>query len=150
TIRMLGPADGVVLQNVAPEVFDFAVDPRWSAEFLADPRHHLAVAIDDESGQVVGMASGLHYVHPDKAPELWIDEVAVAPTHQNQGAGRRMLAALLAHAKTLGCTEAWVLTNYGNTAARRMYAAAGGAEDEEAPLIITFPLKDGGEAAQGQ
>jgi hypothetical protein len=27
---------------------------------------------------VVGFASAVHYVHPDKAPELWINEVGVA------------------------------------------------------------------------
>ena len=143
TIRILGPDDGVVLQNVATDVFDNPVDARWSAEFLADPRHHLAVAIDDESGQVVGMASGVHYVHPDKPPELWVNEVGVAPPYQGRGVGRRMLAALLAHARTLGCREAWVLTSYGNTAARHMYAGAGGVEENEAPLMITFALANG-------
>src|SRR5215467_14058951 len=123
TVRILGPADGQVLQNVAPEVFDYPVDARWSAEFLTDPRHHLAVAIDDENGQVVGMASGVHYVHPDKAPELWVNEVGVAPTHQNRGVGRQMLTALLEHARSLGCRQAWVLTSYDNTPARHMYAA---------------------------
>lgn len=64
TIRILGPADAAVLDRVAPQVFDNAVDPRRAAEFLADPRHHLAVALDADV--VVGMASGVHYVHPDK------------------------------------------------------------------------------------
>jgi GNAT superfamily N-acetyltransferase len=138
TFRVLEPTDGAVLEQVAPGVFDGPVDVRWSAEFLADSRHHLAVAI--ESGQVVGMASGVHYVHPDKPPELWVNEVAVAPTHQGHGVGRQVLLALLAHARSLGCREAWVLTSYDNAAARRMYAAAGGAEEQEAPLMITFDL----------
>jgi ribosomal protein S18 acetylase RimI-like enzyme len=142
SIRVLGPADAAALQNVASDVFDYLVDARWSAEFLADPRHHLAVAIDDESGQVVGMASGVHYVHPDKPPELWVNEVGVAPSHQGQGIGRRVLAALLAHGRTLGCGEAWVLTSPDNTAARRMYAAAGGVEDSEPSVMITFALAD--------
>ena len=145
TVRILGPADGTVLRSVAVDVFDYPVDARWSAEFLADPRHHLAVAIDDESGQVVGMASGVHYVHPDKPPELWVNEVGVAPTHQGHGIGRRVLAALLAHGRTLGCQEAWLLTEYSNSAARRMYAAVGGVEESEPPLMITFALDDDSE-----
>jgi GNAT superfamily N-acetyltransferase len=147
TIRVVGPTDGAFLQRVAPGVFDGPVDARWSAEFLADPRHHLAIAIDDEieDGQVVGMASALHYVHPDKPPELWVNEVAVAPTHQGRGIGRQVMKALLAHARALGCREAWVLTSYGNAAARRMYAAAGGFEEQEAPLMITFDLAGGGD-----
>ena len=50
--------------KVAPGVFDNAIDPRWTAEFLSDPQHHFAVAIDE--GRVVGTASAVHYVH--KAP----------------------------------------------------------------------------------
>lgn len=55
-IRLLGPDDAGVLERVAEDVFDGPVDPRWTAEFLADARHELAVALDD--GVVVGMASG--------------------------------------------------------------------------------------------
>lgn len=139
-IRILGPADSAVLQNVAPDVFDNPIDARWSAEFLSDPRHHLAVAIDD--GQVVGMASAVHYVHPDKQPELWVNEVGVAPTHQGRGLGKQVLAALLAHGRTVGCEEAWVLTTESNTAARRLYAAVGGAEESETPVMVTFSLAE--------
>ena len=32
-IRLLGPGDASVLDNVAPSVFDNAIDPRWTAEF---------------------------------------------------------------------------------------------------------------------
>ena len=136
-IRLLGPSDAALLQNVADDVFDYPIDQRWTAEFLADPRHHLAVAIDD--GQVVGMASGVHYVHPDKAPELWVNEVGVALTHQGRGLGRRILAALLAQGRALGCGEAWLLTDAENAAARRMYAAAGGVEARN-QVMITFDL----------
>ena len=139
---MLGPNDGSVLENIAPEVFDYAIDPRLAAEFLADPRHHLAVALD--RGTVVGMASGVHYVHPDKQPELWINEVGVAPTHQGRGVGRGVVRALCDHGRALGCTEAWVLTDPENTAARRMYAAAGG---EESPLQVMVTFRLGGSAA---
>jgi GNAT superfamily N-acetyltransferase len=142
TIRLLGPGDGAVLLHVAPDVFDRPVDPRWSAEFLADPRHHLAVAID--GGQVVGMATALHYVHPDKPPELWINEVGVATTHQGRGVATRILHALFAHARTLGCVEAWVLTEEANTAARRLYAGVGGMEAADRPVMFTFPLSASG------
>ena len=48
TIRMLGPDDASVLDRVAPDVFNDDVDPRWTAEFFGDTRHHLAVALDGE------------------------------------------------------------------------------------------------------
>ena len=136
TIRILGPSDAAVLNDVAPDVFDNAIDPRWSAAFFADPRHHLAVALIDE--QVVGMASAVHYVHPDKPPELWINEVGVSSLHRRRGIGKRLMAALLAHGRTLGCTEAWLGTESGNVAARRLYAAAGG--EEEPMVYVTFRI----------
>ena len=140
-VRILGADDGAVLARVAPEVFDNPVDARWSAEFLADARHHLAIAIDD--GTVVGMASAVHYVHPDKPPELWINEVGVAPTHQGRGIAKRLLQALFARGRELGCAEAWVLTESENTAARRLYAAAGG--EESAAVMVSFHLLPSGE-----
>lgn len=137
-VRILGRGDAGVLARVAPEVFDEPVDDRWTAELLADARHHLAVALED--GVVVGMASAVSYVNPDKPPELWINEVGVAPTHQGRGLGKRLLQALLARGRELGCGEAWVLTDHANTAARRLYSAAGGREAPEPALMVSFRL----------
>lgn len=76
-VRILGKGDESVLANVAPDVFDDPLDARATPEFLSDPRHQLADAIDD--GLVVGFASAMLYVHPDKPhPELWINEVGVS------------------------------------------------------------------------
>ena len=105
-VRLLGPGDAAVLDRVAEGVFDNPIDPRWRAEFFADPRHHLAVAIDGDP--VVGMASGVHYVHPDKPPELWVNEVGVAPAYRSRGIGRALLEALFQRGKELGCAEAWL------------------------------------------
>jgi GNAT superfamily N-acetyltransferase len=142
TIRVLGAGDAAVLDRVAADVFDNDVDARWAAEFFADPRHHLAVAVDD--GVVVGMASAVHYVHPDKPPELWVNEVGVAPSHRRQGVGRALLEALFARGRELGCREAWVLTDDANAAARGLYAAVGG---EETPVVmVSFRLTPSDEA----
>ena len=135
-IRVLGPDDGGVLANVASDVFDGPVETQWTSEFLNDERHHLVVALED--GCVVGMASAVHYVHPDKSPELWVNEVGVAEAYQGQGIGQKLLAALFAHGRKLGCTEAWVLTEETNTAGRRLYARAGGVES--AALMYSFSL----------
>jgi ribosomal protein S18 acetylase RimI-like enzyme len=137
-IRLLRPGDLPVLANVAPGVFDGPIDPRWSAETPADARHHLAVALSD--GQVVGMASGVHYVHPDKAPELWINEVGVAPAHQGQGVGRHLLRALLDRGREVGCAKGWVLTERANAAARHLYESVGGIESAEPPVMFSFRL----------
>lgn len=128
-VRLLGPGDEDVLRSVADEVFDNPIDPDFAQEFLEDPRHHLAVAI--EEGVVVGFASAVHYLHPDKAPQLWINEVGVAPTHRRLGLGKAVLEALFGVGRERRCTEAWVLTHRTNRAAMALYTSAGGAEEAD-------------------
>jgi ribosomal protein S18 acetylase RimI-like enzyme len=142
-IRLLGPDDADVLQHVADGVFDGLVDPRWTREFSADVRHHLIVALLADC--VVGMISAVDYVHPDKAPQLWINEVGVAPPHQRRGIGRQLLDAMLEHGRALGCTEAWLGTEEANTAARRLYESTGAAP--EAFVLYSFPLTGGSPSA---
>jgi aminoglycoside 6'-N-acetyltransferase I len=138
-IRVLGRADADVLGNVAADVFDDPLDPDATREFLNDSRHHIVVAID--AGIVVGFASAVHYVHPDKpSPELWINEVGVASSHQGRGLAKAMLQTLLAHARKLGCLEAWVLTDRANTAAMRLYQSTGAVEAPGETVMFEFPL----------
>jgi aminoglycoside 6'-N-acetyltransferase I len=84
------------------------------------------------------MASGVHYLHPDKAPQLFINEVAVTPTHAGQGLGRKLVTTLVEHGRTIGADEAWVLTSPTNEAAKRMYRAAGAISDEELSVMFTY------------
>ena len=137
-IRVLTPGDAAVLDHVADEVFDNPIDPRSTAEFLADPRHHICVAVED--GVVVGFASAVRYIHPDKQPELWINEVAVAPPLHRRGVGKAIMARLLVLARELGCVEAWVLTDEDNAPARALYRSAGG-EETPAGVMVTFKLE---------
>jgi len=136
-VRILTSGETAVLGRVAEGVFDNPVDPALAAEFLADPRHAICVAIED--GVVIGFASGVRYVHPDKPSEFWINEVGVAPAFRRRGAGKAVVAGLIAHAKAQGCREAWVLTDEDNVAARAMYRSAGGAETP-AGLMVTYVL----------
>jgi len=138
-IKLLGPNDFDYLSNVADSVFDDPIIPASAQEFLGDPRHRLVVAIDNDV--VVGFVSSVIYVHPDKtAPELWINEVGVAPTHQGQGVGKMLMQRTLEEAKRSGCSEAWVLTDRENRAAMALYKSAGGLEDVPDSTMFTFEL----------
>jgi ribosomal protein S18 acetylase RimI-like enzyme len=136
TIRKLGAGDCHVLADVADEVFDHRVDPALASEFLADARHHLVVACAGTT--VVGMATALHHVHPDKPTELWINEIGVAPPYRCRGIATRLLEALFAHGRSIGCREAWLGTDESNAAARRLYAKVRGRE--EAMVYVTFAI----------
>jgi aminoglycoside 6'-N-acetyltransferase I len=137
-IRLLCPRDGSVLERCAEDVFDKPISPTFAAEFLEDARHHVVVGLDE--GTVVGMATGVHYVHPDKPPQLFINEVGVASSHRGRGIGRRLVEKLVGRAAELGCTEAWVLTDPENAAARRLYESAGATTPPDDCIMYTFRL----------
>ena len=138
TIKVLSSSDLPLLMNAADGVFDNRVNEKYASEFLADPRHHIVVALSE--GVVIGFASAIHYIHPDKAPELWIDEVGVAPTYQNQGAGKAIMNELLSLGKQLGCGTAWVLTDRSNEAANKLYKAAGGQVADGDTVMYEFEV----------
>lgn len=141
-IRTLRRGDEAVLDRVAPDVFDDPLDARATAEFLGDPRHHLVVAIEEDV--VVGFISSVHYVHPDKPrPELWINEVGVAPPAQGRGIGKALLAAVLRLGREAGCAEAWVLTERSNAAAMHLYASLGGVADPGETVLFSYSLQPG-------
>ena len=136
--KILTAADEAAFGRVAPGVFDEPVDPALVRAFLAEPHHHIALAIED--GEIVGFVSAVDYIHPDKPRELWINEVGVAPAHHRRGIGRQVLDAMLKHAQKLGCREAWVLTDRDNKAAMRLYASAEGIERVPDTVMFTFHL----------
>lgn len=138
-IKLLGPSDLNILNNVAENVFDDPINSSSAQEFLTDPRHRLVVGLDNNV--VVGFVSAVLYVHPDKpAPELWVNEIGVAPTHQQRGIGKSLMRAILEEAKQCGCTEAWVLTERDNMPAMVLYKSAGGAQSSPDPTMFTFKL----------
>ena len=138
-IKLLGAKDAHSLNRLAEDVFDDPIVKSSARKFLNDPRHRLVVALDNNV--VVGFVSAVIYLHPDKpAPELWINEIGVAPTHQRQGIGKALLQAMLEEAKQSGCTEAWVLTERETAAAMTMYKSTGGIESVPDPTMFTFRL----------
>ena len=138
-VKILALSDLHLLITAADGVFDNPVDENLAREFLEDPRHHIAAALVE--GIVIGFASALHYIHPDKPPELWINEVGVAPTHQGKGIGKALMKELLLLAKQLGCVNAWVLTDKNNTAANGLYKSVGGRISEEETVMYGFETR---------
>ncbi len=142
TTKVLSSSDLSLLLNAADDVFDNPVDETLAREFLADPRHHIVVALVD--GVVIGFASAVHYIHPDKPPELWINEVGVASSHQGKGVGKAIMTEMLKLGKRLGCANAWVLTDKNNIAANGMYKSVGGRISEEETVMYEFSVVESG------
>lgn len=127
-IARLSSANSGLLANVAADVFDEPVQRRFLEAFLNDARHVMFVAV--EAGQVIGMGSAVEYFHPDKPPQLWINEVGVAPAFQRRGIGRALVDALVNEAKARGCVFAWLGTAHDNVSGQ---ACFGSVKDVSAP-----------------
>ncbi|MDR7223919.1 GNAT family N-acetyltransferase [Aminobacter aminovorans] len=118
-IRRLLPGDEYLLDIVAADVFDEAIDPARLKACLASPGHLLFVALDD--GQVVAQAAGMIHRHVDKPSELYVDEVGVSPAWQRRGIANLLMDALFAAGREAGCEEAWLGTEPDNLPARALY-----------------------------
>ena len=136
TINLVSKDDIEALILAGASLFDYNIKKDRLFEFLEDPRHHLIIA--KCKGEIVGMASGFHYVHPDKDPELFVNEVGVVEQYQGQGLGRALVKALVRHSRDIGCRAAWVITESSNVAAQKAYEAAGGKPENGKPIIYNF------------
>ena len=136
--RVLDASERHLLDKIAPDVFDGPIDYAQLEAFIADPRHFMILAVRGDT--VIGMLSAVEYLHPDKAPQMWINEVGVAPGHRRRGIGRRLVELMLNIARTRGCTGAWLGTEPDNTAARRCYDGVPNGKPAEAFLFYEWPL----------
>ncbi len=137
-IHTLDRTNSQLLNKVAADVFDREVQSQYLSAFLDDPRHDLCFAMDDDT--VIGIASAFEYFHPDKPPQLFVNEVGVAPTYRRQGIGRSLVEALLINAKERGCTYAWLGTDADNQSGQACFSSVPGASAPEKFLLYEWEL----------
>lgn len=124
TVKLLDFSDFDLLCSADTSVFDNPIQPERARAYLAHPDYNIALAVDGDN--VVGMASGLFYFHPDKPLELFVNEVGVAESYQRQGIATRLMEVLFDAARERGVTYAWVGTEGDNLPARALYVRSGG------------------------
>ncbi|MEO0939815.1 MAG: GNAT family N-acetyltransferase [Pseudomonadota bacterium] len=120
----------------AGHLFDGPPDAATTAEFLSDPRHHLFVA---PYGRPLGFLSALDYIHPDKPRAFWINELGVDARARRQGIATALILAAETHARSLGCTEIWVLAD-PTEEALGFYASLGWAREGSHIAMFTKAL----------
>lgn len=131
-IKHLTSGDEAILERVAIDVFDEAIDPDYLRSYLAEANHHMIVAIN--ANEVVGQIRAVVHKHPDRADELYIDNLGVTPTLQRQGIATKLLDAMLELGRSLGCEEAWLATESNNTQAKGFYESYKALEPE--PMVF--------------
>ena len=128
TLKRMQSGDEAAFQRVAPDVFDEAIHPDRLQDYLRTPGHMMVLAF--EGDVVVGQCAGVIHRHPDKATELYVDEVGTASTHLRMGIATLMMDELFAWGRELGCVEAWLGTETDNEAAKSLYRRYKPTEDE--------------------
>ncbi len=118
-IRNVGPEDTALFDRIAEGVFDEPVVPARLVAYLADPTNLMVVALN--AGEIVGQVAAVIHRHPDKPPELYLDEVGVGDAWLRRGIATRMMDVMLAEGRRQGCEECWVGTEPDNVAARALY-----------------------------
>lgn len=122
----LGPEDHDILLNVEEGLFDNPLTPAQVFQFLAQGNHLMVLAM--AAGRAVGMGSGVILMHPDKPPQLFINEVGVRDDWQRKGIGKALVQRLRELADERGCADVWVATETDNCSARGLYSALKGRE----------------------
>mgnify|MGYP002403789331 CR=1 FL=1 len=132
--RLLSLADAAVLLNVADDVFDEPIVPERALAYLADTTNLMMVAIDGDI--VVGQCAAVIHRHADRATELYVENLGVAPSHRRRGIGRELVARMFEAGRARGCREAWVGTEPDNDPANRLYEAFDGEPAEAFNLYL--------------
>jgi len=130
------PGDEALFDRVHDDVFDEPVRKDRVAAYLASEGHLMLLALD--GGLVVGQCAAVIHRHPDKATELYIDNLGVAEGWRRQGIARRMVTEMFAIGRALGCEEAWVGTEPDNSPARALYRGFG--KDPESFVMYVCDL----------
>jgi len=111
------------LDSVADDVFDAAIEPSRLRAYVAEPSHILLIATS--SDVVIGQVKGVVHRHPDRATELYVDDLGVDPAYQRRHIATRLLSELRAIGRAAGCEEIWVATEPDNEPARKLYESLG-------------------------
>lgn len=138
TIQTAGRGDVALFDHIHDDVFDGPLDPLLLRSYLADPRLHMAVAL--EGAQMIGMGSGMNYHHPDKPPQMWINELGVAGPWRRQGVATQLVGALCELGRGLSCTEIWVIAE-PTAMAEGFYSSLGWTREGENLALFAKSLR---------
>ena len=123
------------------EAFDYDVLPDETRRFLLDERHHLLLGYVDD--RPAGFVSAVEVFHPDKRPELFLNEIGVVEDARRRGVARALIEELKRLGRERGCAVMWVLTDEDNEAAMGLYRTSGGRLDHPPHVMFEYDL-DGG------
>jgi ribosomal protein S18 acetylase RimI-like enzyme len=127
--------------EVAPfeAAFDYDVLSDQTRRFLLDERHHLLLGYLDD--RPAGFVSAVEVFHPDKQPELFLNEIGVVEDARRRGVARALIEELMRLGRERGCVAIWVLTDEDNEAAMGLYRTTGGRTGGALQVMFEYDLE---------
>ncbi len=143
-IRQLGPHDAELARAtfaVMAEVFGETharLSDGYVAALLARPDFWAFAATHD--GRVVGgLTAHVLMMTAREGAEVFLYDIAVAPDHQRNGVGRRLVEALRREASSQGISTVFVPADDDDPPALRFYAALGGRPSKVTLFELSAP-----------
>lgn len=119
----INPDNASTLDNVAPGVFDHAIDTARLATYLANPCNWMVLAL--HGNLVVGMCMAVVHHHPDKDTELFLDEIGTGDDWRRRGIAKSLMQRMFDRADDERIEEIWLGTEPDNIPARGLYEGTG-------------------------
>ena len=118
-VQIINKSNVHLLNNVLDDVFDYPIQTDYLTPFLTSPTHHLLVAMN-ESQEIVGFVSFVDLYHPDKATQVFVNELSVHEDYQRQGIGSSLMNHVFEYAND-HAYYVWVATEMENVDADKFY-----------------------------
>lgn len=99
--------------------FDHALQLNLTEQLLSDA--HILMEVALHKNIVARMEGGVFYLHPDKAPELWIYELGVSSAYRRRGIATWISREVQTLAVENDCQDCWLLIEPKNDAANALY-----------------------------
>ncbi|MCL4673395.1 MAG: GNAT family N-acetyltransferase [Sphingomonadaceae bacterium] len=131
-IKLLGVED-VDLVLSAEGLFDFPCIPDQTRAFLTSERDFLWFALD--SGQPVGFVSASVILHPDKAPHLFVNELATHSDHRRRGIARALMGAVIEFGRARKFWPVWLAAEGHDEPAIEFYRSLEHREERDAVVF---------------
>jgi ribosomal protein S18 acetylase RimI-like enzyme len=140
TCSDLGLATQAIAEvNLPTSLQRLPLDEVALAEFLADPRHYLLLAIEEQ--KVVGSLYGYALRQPyRRESQFFVYAIDVRPVYRNRGIGTALVDRFIAEARQAGAGEIWLLTNETNRSAMAMYAHSGLVRSGTGDVVLSLVL----------
>jgi GNAT superfamily N-acetyltransferase len=140
--RKVGPDEHDLAAKLNPLIDEGTFwDEKQARLFLADRNNALFLA--EEGGTAIGYATANRLQRFDnRRAEVLLYDIAVEELHHRRGAGRALIARVLAWAREVGAENVWVLTDSDDARACAFYAGTGGERFIPNSTMFTYMLND--------